>query len=296
MTDLQRLLADELDHEDTPSLDGVVERSLHDGRRMRRTRGLRLAAGATGAAALVVAAVVAGSTLIGPTASSSVPDTGGYGASPEAPSSDSSPPSDVDAQRDARKNPPPPGAPPAEKWTPAAGWTPPTQGAAGPRVPATPAGLLELIGRLLPAGETSHHAVSSDDDRFVQVYLDRGQGPAMIRFSVAKAQSPAEMACPAFASCTDVGRDRVELMEIEQNCIQRWTVVLRRADGVVISLNLASCLTWNGTANPPAPKALTTDEAVRIAFDPRWGTSLPRDVVEAGQRNFPQVPPMDGGS
>jgi hypothetical protein len=146
-------------------------------------------------------------------------------------------------------------------------------------VPATPAGLLELVGRLLPAGQTSHHAVSSDDSRHVQVYLDRGQGPAMIRFWVAKAQSPAELPCPAFASCTDVGRDRVELMEIDGNCIQRWSVALRRADGVVIFFNLASCLSWDGTANPPAPKALTTDEAVRIAFDPRWGTLLPRDAL-----------------
>jgi hypothetical protein len=276
MTDLQRLLGTELDHEEMPSLDGVVERAVSDGQRMRRARGLRLAAGATGAAALAVAAVVAGSTLVGPTASSNAPGTGGFGSPPEATGGAASPsqpaPSDVDAQADARKTPPRPAEPPAEKWTPAAGWTPPTSVAAGPRVPATPAGLLELIGRLLPAGQTSH------------------------RFWVAKAGSPAELACPAFASCTDVGRDRVELMEIEGNCVQRWSVALRRADGVVIFFNLASCLSWNGTANPPAPKALTTDEAVRIAFDPRLGTSLPRDIVEAGQRHFPNVPTMDSGS
>jgi hypothetical protein len=41
MTDLQRLLETELDHEEMPSLDGVVERSVRDGQRMRRTRGLR---------------------------------------------------------------------------------------------------------------------------------------------------------------------------------------------------------------------------------------------------------------
>lgn len=67
--------------------------------------------------------------------------------------------------------------------SPSAGTSAPVTGP--PRVKGTPAGLLTLLLENLPRGTTSHYVGLADQgDVSVQTYLDRGQGPGMIRLYV----------------------------------------------------------------------------------------------------------------
>jgi len=204
-------------------------------------------------------------------------------------------------------------------------WTPPSGApASGPRVPATGAGLLELLNSLLPAGKTSGYEGGS---RMVQTYLDDGSGPGMIRVFVgmavpdsqlaeacAKAKrttchqlgvpSPTSSPVPLgsgfvlpSAAATGVTSDYrslpdgsvVEIFQVPDNCVQRVGVSLVRPDGTTVALDVASCLAWDGKTNPKGRLALTVDQAVAIADDPRWGTTIAQSLVDAGAKDYPNL-------
>jgi len=159
-----------------------------------------------------------------------------------------------------------------------------------PRVPATSAGVLELLTRLMPAGATSGFARASDDPLHVQLMIDRGQGKAMVRASIFHSSSGCSSSCRpagggAFAS---VG-------EIPDNCIQRWRVTVYHANGDAIAFDLSSCLEWNGTTNPPSPRALSDAEAIAIGANAGFGMTMPADLVAAGAQHFGNLRPIDGG-
>jgi hypothetical protein len=169
-------------------------------------------------------------------------------------------------------------------------------------VPASPAGVLELLTRLLPPGQTSGYAVADSDGSTggsigVQIYLDRGAGPAMIRTWIEQGERPGvDPPCAAWQTCYQVpGGGQVAVAENPGNCVGSRSVTLYRADGIVISLVLADCLMWNGRTNPPARRALDTQEAVDILLDPRWGVALPADIVDVGNRRFGSLPTIQGG-
>jgi hypothetical protein len=154
-------------------------------------------------------------------------------------------------------------------------------------VPATPAGLLALLEELLPAGATSGYAGTDDGQLMVQVYLDTGRGPGMLRVAVGtdpggKAADPAGGTQAAVATVT----------ELPDNCVQRTVVLHRRPDGISVQVNIASCLAWDGTTNPVAPQALTVEQAKAVAADPRWGVMIPRSLVDAGQAQHPDLPEL----
>ncbi|MFY1633236.1 hypothetical protein ACN27F_08125 [Solwaraspora sp. WMMB335] len=166
----------------------------------------------------------------------------------------------------------------------------------GPVAPATASGALDLLSALLPKGRTSGYAMGDARELgpgavAVQVYLDRGDGPAMIRLWVYQDE-------PADVTHCDIGElcyrlpdgGVIALYDIPDNCVDGRSVALHRADGIRIQLNLARCLVWNGRTNPPMPLALSTQEALTVVLDPRWGTELPAEYVKRGAERFTELP------
>jgi hypothetical protein len=153
----------------------------------------------------------------------------------------------------------------------------------------TPAAMLELLTRLLPPGRTSEARKASDNSTFVQIYLDRGQGPGMIRLLMTWGHGTGGPCEPSMTCYPVPGGGTLTVTGITGNCIQEDLVEYSRPDGVFIMLNLASCLMWDGTANRPGPKALTTQEAVDLVMDPRWGQTMPKEIVDSGAARFPNL-------
>lgn len=263
-------VADELAGTDEPPLGDLVTAAEAKGRRMLLARRLRLG----GVAALVAALVVIGGVvLIGR-------------------------------------------APAAQRVQPAAA-----------KVPATAAGVLELLTTLLttvlPTGKTSGYAATTEDgEPFVQLYLDTGSGPGMLRVGVFHGSedpwtTDAELERAATdclaqtgAQCADA-RDTTlttpqatgdgtmyQVQTTPGNCVQHTRVTVLQTKTVLqtnltlVTVDIASCLAWSGTTNPPAPLALTVQQAVQVASSPRWGTTMDKALVDAGAGHFPQLPPL----
>jgi hypothetical protein len=159
-----------------------------------------------------------------------------------------------------------------------------------PRVPATSASVLELLTRLLPPGTTSGYARAADNPLHVQLMIDRGEGPAMVRVSVFHSSSGCS------SNCRPAGGGAVATVgEIPDNCIQRWRVTVYHDNGDAIAFDLSSCLEWNGTTNPPSPRALSDAEAIAIGANAGFGTTMPADLVAAGTQHFAAIRPINGG-
>ncbi|MFD0579874.1 hypothetical protein [Dactylosporangium darangshiense] len=178
---------------------------------------------------------------------------------------------------------------------PASGGSPPPVASADGRVRATPAGLLQLLLGLLPPGATSGYAADPAQP-MVQVYLDAGAGPGMLRVSVARV-APHE---PMFIGQSEPGFEvhgptdlpggyRVLVLQIEDNCVQRTVVEVRHPDGTQVQVDIASCLAWDGEQNRPAPQALSVAQATAVASDPRWGLRIDPAVEAAGAGRFPRL-------
>jgi hypothetical protein len=291
--ELGTLLAAELAEVVEPPIGDLAERSLRRGRRLRTVRRWRI-----GGTMLAVLLVLGLGSAAGLTA------TGGRASGPD--------PVAVAAQEAT------PSAPPSPPWTP-----PPGAPATGPRIPATAPGLLVLLLSLLPQGSTGHYA-ASPGGLLVQTYLDTGGGPGMLRVGVARmppgtypgqpvyaAKVPTYCAklwwpaCAPLAPPTDApamadrptdkvlklsGGALLRIIDVPGNCVQRRIVAVERADGIIVQINIATCLAWDGRQNPPAPMALTDEQATAIAQDRRWGTSLAQSLVRAGAITFPRLP------
>lgn len=96
----------------------------------------------------------------------------------------------------------------------------------------------------------------------VRVVVDAGRGPGMFQLS------PASRA----------GVDDVTVDRNEGNCIQSLTVLAQSRTRGGLQLDVATCLTWNGTENPRSPAPLTRDQAVTLAT----GAALQKAVARAG--------------
>ncbi|RKR92260.1 hypothetical protein BDK92_6698 [Micromonospora pisi] len=256
MDEVRRLLDEELVRHPAPPLGDLVERSIRQGTRLRRRRLATLGAGACAFVLLLLTGLAA------------VGSPGGVDGRQVA----------VDAVATA--------TPAGQAWRELAGKHDPvlrprvvTRLAIpprpdGPRSPATPAGMLELLTRLLPAGKTSDYARASDGRSFVQVYLDRGQGPGMLRVELREKYG---------------FRGTVHYLEIPDNCVQPRIVSVDHGD-VVVDVMISSCLSWDGKRNADSLPAVTLDEATTIAADPRWGLELPAEVESTGGERFAEVP------
>ncbi|GAB2571678.1 hypothetical protein Aab01nite_04230 [Paractinoplanes abujensis] len=270
--DLRALMRAELNSERPPPLGDVVGAAVRDGRRIRRRR-RRLGTVGAGVAGLV--AVV----LFGGIAAHSEPRRPVL-AEPALPAAAPSPSVSAPA-RAAQKS---PGSVPVTP-TPPATMAPERslavhsgiERAAGPRKKATTGAMLHLLTELLPPGRTSHAAVAADEDLHVQIYLDRGDGPGMLRMTMG--QLPA--GGPRGGTAT------VSIIPVPDNCAQSYVAVSRWPDGTSVQLDVASCLAGD---TPAGPEALTPDEAVAVVADPRWGLDMDADLVDRGNERFGKVP------
>jgi hypothetical protein len=187
--------------------------------------------------------------------------------------------------------------------------------------PTTPEGLLTLLLDDLPAGKTSHYAKSDPSvkgkkgwqyEDMAQVYLDSGKGPGMVRLFVAAPEPKVPKMTPAQQKQRDaiiasVEKDTVPgslvttkstLPDGRQvtvnlhkgNCIAGLQVSVARENGWSVLVQVSTCLAWNGTANKPGRAALTQEQALKIAADPRIGTTLPAEAVAQGAKDFPHLP------
>jgi hypothetical protein len=158
--------------------------------------------------------------------------------------------------------------------------------AEGLRKKATPAAMLHLLTLLMPPGRTSHYGADVDNDLRVQLYLDEGDGPAMIRVALEKSDKNAPKG-------DETARDvpvTVTIQRMPDNCVQDTAVAAAWPDGTHVEVDVATCLPGPAGRFRPAGPALTVDQAIRVAADPRWGVTMDENLVAAGAKRFPRVP------
>lgn len=274
---MRRLLTQELADEHSPPIGDLVRAAIDQGEQLRFRRRAGVVAGA---AAAVVTLVVAFGLLLGVTdGTSTAPDR--YAAQPAESAVSPSPfpsPSPL-LNRDGLT------------------FAVPTA-SSGPTVVATWAASLELLDRLLPgkhSGQAWGEGEATPGSTFVQTYVDKGEGPGMLRLGVAAYGNSLDE-CAIGQRCYEVpGVGRVAIEELPDNCVQSKVVSLFRDDGVYLQLNLGTCLAWDGTRNPEGRMVLTEQEAIDVVLDPRWGVRMPAELVSIGAAKFGSAPKISGG-
>lgn len=274
MTDeLRALLRAELHAERPPPIGDVVGAAVRAGRRHRRQRRLGrvgLGAAVAGAVALVVVLVsdvgVAARPGVALPAGAPAAATPGVGPGTSAgPLSPETVPIGPTA---------PTAAPHARTLTIHKG----TQPSEGTRKKATAAAMLHLLTQLLPPGRTSRYGVVPGDGLRVQLSLDGGAGPGLVRVAVDRGTPVARAASGAVV---------LTVRHFPDDCARSTVVDADRPDGTLVRLDVSSCRPDDGR---PVPPALTTDEAVAVAVDPRWGVTMAATLVDDGAKRFPDVP------
>ena len=152
------------------------------------------------------------------------------------------------------------------------------------RVKGTPAGLLQLLVENLPDGKTSNYAGFVEyGDVSVQTYLDRGNGPGMIRLYVMTRKAS------AFAGTWIPLRNGTEyqVKNIPGNCYQHTVVSVHHADDTLLQFDLSNCPEVNGQK---MRQILTAREAAEVGADPRWGVQIDPVLNKQGATAFPHLP------
>jgi hypothetical protein len=243
-----------------PPIGDVVVAAMRAGRRVRRIR--RAGASAAVAVALAAAFLLLGDGGVTRRSGASV----AVAAVPPA-----LPPGSVPVRRSA-----PTGVSPARTLTVHSG----TLRAEGMQKKATSAAMLRLLTLLLPPGRTSHFGVSADNDLLVQLYLDDGDGPAPVRVSLSRDDRA--------SGETDRGATAtVTVRHLPGDCGPDTVVGAEWPDGTLVRVTVATCL--QAGAGPTRP-ALTTEQAIRVATDPRWGVTMAAGLVDEGAERFAELP------
>jgi hypothetical protein len=257
--DLRALLRADLSGERPPPLGDLVGAAIREGRRIRRTRRIRR----IGAGLLAVAAAASAIVLVGDdgVADRRYPRAAGGVLSPSfVPPGMPGPTSTAEARTFSIRS--------------------GTKSAGASREKATSAAMLHLLTQLLPPGRTTHLGVAAQDDLQVQLYLDDGSGPGLVRVAVARSR-------PIADESPRTGTVSVTIRDMPDNCLQGTVVDAAWPDGTLVQVDVASCLDQDG---PPTPPALTADQAVRVAADPRWGVTMDTRLVTEGAKRFPTLP------
>jgi hypothetical protein len=281
------MIESELAEVEPPPIGNLVDNAIRDGQRLRRTRLVqRGVACAAAVGALVLGLGMASATL----RTEGVPDrAGGPGGGVAA-----APPSPWPSAPASRTTGVPAGTPPMAIYQATA----PVVVEAKPSA-APPAVVLAALDELLPPGRTVGHA-GGVFDAFtgVQVFLDRGDGFGMVRVAVAYYPAKPAPSCDSppgvVVRCAEEDGAVVETFEIESNCVQRRGVNVYRTDGLVIQVNVGSCLVDGQWKAPPTDsvdeQVLAVDEAVKIGLNPIWRERAMTDAAaKAGQR-YPDLP------
>jgi hypothetical protein len=285
--ELRALLRAGLEAERPPPIGDVVGAAIREGRRRRRNRRLGAIGAGTAAAGALAFVLVSGAGLVArPEAALPVADVRSPAEVPPAPSApDTTQPPMIVSPETVPIPPTAPGTPPqARTLTIHSG----TQRAEGMQKKATSAAMLHLLTQLLPPGRTSQFGAASDNDLHVQLYLDRGAGPGMVRVVVE--QTPPGAQLKPVAGRPHGGTGIVTIEHFPDNCLQNTVVAAEWADGTMVQVDVASCLAWDGARNPAARPVLTAAEAVRIVADPRWGITMDAGEVDLAGKRFPAVP------
>jgi hypothetical protein len=247
--DLRQLFQRELPGFPEPPLGTLVRDSLRQGRRMRAVR--RMYGAAMLAAGVAVAVLVAV-----PISASSTTDA----------------PPAVDALGTASPS-------------PAATLADTVAAAPSGRTRATPEGLLEVLLQDLPDGRTSHYAKASRG-LHVQAFLhDEQSDPGMVRIKVLDRPEllPAQMTSNP-RSWKLASGNTASVVDLPEDCTRTLHVEVSRPNGVVVVVDVGNCLAWDGFRLGQGRLALTQNQAVEIADDPRLSVRMSSSLIKSGKK------------
>ena len=276
----------EMSSQPGPSLDGLAQRALAGGRQARRAR-----------TAKIVSAVIVAAGLAGAAVAVAVPTIAGR--HPVAASRPTAPRS-AGSARPGPRTAPGGGAnavPAAAILTTVNSPADYIPQPAGPKATTSSAAILDELLKLLPPGATSNYAYYGLG---AQTYLDGPSGVGMIRIFLVKGSLNPDACTGAVPSdmtrtCGTLPSGATVLTtRISDNCVEPLAVDVDHGDGTVVQVDVATCLAWNGTSNPPSPMAITAAQALQIAANPAWGaTQMDAALVRDAASRFAEVP---GGS
>jgi hypothetical protein len=277
---VQFMFRNEMSSQPRPSLDGLAQEVLAKGRRARQARTAKIASTVLAAAGLVGIAIAV-PTVTGGHSVATDRGTAAKYARPARPHTQTAPVGGANA------------VPAAAILTDVTSTRYIAQ-PAGPKAPTSSAAILDELLKLLPPGATSNYAFYGNG---AQTYLDGAYGRGMIRIFLFKgglnpgactSAVPSDMTrtCSTLPSGATVLTTR-----ISDNCIEPLVIDVDHGDGTVVEIDVATCLAWNGQANPPSPMAITAAQALQIAANPVWGAyQMDAALVTASARRFAGVP------
>jgi hypothetical protein len=275
------MFRDEMSAQPKPTLDGLAREVLTKGRRARRARTAKIASTVLAAVGLVGAAIAIPAITAGHSVATDR-GTVAKSARPARPRTQTAPEGGASA------------VPAPAILTDASTSTRYISQPPGPKAPTSSAAILDELLKLLPPGATSNYAFYGDG---AQTYLDGAHGLGMIRIFLFKgglnpgactSAVPSDMTrtCSTLPSGATVLTTR-----ISDNCIEPLVIDVDHGDGTVVEIDVATCLAWNGQANPPSPMAITAAQALQIAANPAWGAyQMDAALVTASARRFAGVP------
>jgi hypothetical protein len=162
------------------------------------------------------------------------------------------------------------------------------------RTAATPEGLLEVLLQGLPDGRTSHYAKSSRG-LHVQAFLhDARSNPGMVRIKVLGRPDllPAQMSTDP-QSWTLPSGNTATVVGLPEDCTRSLHVEVSRPSGVVVAVDVGSCLAWSGFRLGRGRLALTQEQAVEIADDPRLSGRMSKDLITRGAKRAGELATFD---
>lgn len=162
------------------------------------------------------------------------------------------------------------------------------------RTTATPEGLLQVLLDDLPSGRTSHFAKAAGGAVHAQAFLDDGSGWGMVRVGLpARAGVESSRRATWLRSWKLADGSVATVVTVPDDCTRALHVEVERSDGVLVSVDVGSCLAWDGLLLGRGRTALTVDQAVAIANDPRLGPTMPQQLVQSGAHRFRDLPTFE---
>jgi hypothetical protein len=275
------MFRNEMSSQARPSLDGMAQEVLAEGRRARRARTAKIASTIAGLAGLVGVAVAV-PTIAGGHSAATDRGTVAKSASPARPDTQTAPTGGANT------------VPPAVILTTVRSSASYIPQPPGPKAPTSSAAILDELLKLLPPGATSNHAFYGLG---AQTYLDGASGPGMIRIFLYKGSLNPGACTSAVPSdmtrtCSTLPSGATVLTtKISDNCIEPLAIDVDHGDGTVVQINVATCLAWNGHSNPPTHMAITAAQAQQIAANPAWGAGqMDAALVHDAAIRFAGVP------
>jgi hypothetical protein len=281
---MHSMFRNEMSAQARPSLDGMAQEVLAKGRRARRERTAKIVSTVLVAAGLVGGIAAAVPTITG---GHSVATDRGVVAKSARPALVARPHMQTAPTGDAN-------AVPAPAILTDVTSTRYIAQPAGPKAPTSSAAILDELLKLLPPGATSNYAFYGNG---AQTYLNGAYGLGMIRLFLFKGGlNPGACTSPVPSDMTRTcstlpGGATVLTTRISDNCIEPLVIDVDHGDGTVVEIDVATCLAWNGQANPPSSMAITAAQALQIAANPAWGAyQMDAALVTASARRFAGVP------